>query len=445
MNRVFHRVALTAILCIVLASCGQHENPVIGERLPASAASFVTTPSSEPTVVGSTTLDGFAVQFDGRSFANNQTTFSYTVMEVGAVHALSNFALEIPGCAPAVDSFTPAGGAVGDNPLTGFFGIKWDISLGTGESRSYSMTFPGDVPLGAIRAAVKAGEIPVIGEIAGPCAGFVISGTVFADADSSGDQIGPDETGISNVTVTVADGNGTALTALTDVNGDYAFIRVPGDYTVRIDAATSADDFNETLAANFDPTGPTAVAVTIGPGSPGNDFGYDPRAKQITVDLETGVLLTTGENPRYWIKQLRGSGMTEFDSATMAAFLSEIQVLFLPVPYQFTPGKEAKEAIDILKSKSKDPIDQLLKELLAAEFNEVSGKGLVGEDALQSVLLAWVESLIAQATSGPSAVADRDGDGPQLAPSGDSYRDALDLLQRLNDGATGGGGSGGEG
>lgn len=446
MKQSIHRVALTAILSLTLAGCGQHEDPVATERLPGRPAFVVTAQTSEPTIILSTVLDGYLVQFDGRSFAGNLTTFSYTVTETGAVHALSNFFLEIPGCAPALDSFTPEGGAVGVNPLTGLFGIKWDISLGMGESRSYSMTFPGDVPLGVISTAVKAGETPAIGEIAGPCAGFLISGTVYVDADSSGDQIGPDETGISSVTVTIEGDDGITLTSLTDVDGHYAFIRSAGTYTVGINTATSAEDFNEVLGSSFDPTGPAAVEVTVGPGSPDNDFGYYPRAKQITLELATGALLTTGEQPRFWVKELRGGGRTEFDSATMAAFLSEIQGLFLPDPFQFTPGDETKEAINILKSQSKDPIDQLLKELLAAELNEVSGKGLVDEAELQSVLLAWVESLIAQsASSAPAAAAGRDGlGGPQRVDPSADIGDALDLLKLLN-GATGGGGSGGEG
>ena len=445
MKQSFQLVAVMALLVFGLSGCGQADDPVSpGGSVPDPSFTLVTT--SGPTFVESSLINGYVVTFDGRTFANNQTTFSYTVSGTGAEHALSNFFLEVPGCAPAVTAVTPAGGAVGLNPLTDIYGVKWDISLGANGSRSYSMTFAGDVPQGAILASVKAGEFSPVGEIAGPCAGFSVSGTVYTDADLSGAQNGSDEPGIPNVTVELVDAGGSVLTSTTDVNGDYGFHRISGTYTVHIDTATAAADFNEVLASDFDPTGPTSTVVTIGPDSPGNDFGYDPRVQQITLELDAGLLLTTGEGPKYWLKQLRGSGKTDFDSATMAAFLSEIEGLFLPEPFQFTAGSEFQDAINILKSRSKDPIDQLLKQLLAAELNEVSGKGLVDAAELQSVLLAWVESLITQSsTAGPSAAAPRGGGGPQRARPTVTIDGAIDLLKGMNGSATGGGGSGGEG
>jgi len=446
MKHSLQLVATMTVLAFVISGCSQADHPVSpGGSVPDPSFNLVTT--SGLTVVESSLINGYTVNFVGRTFANNQTTFSYTVTGMGAEHALSNFFLEVPDCAPAVAAITPSGGSIGLNPLTDIYGVKWDISLGTNESRSYSMTFAGDVPQGAILASVKAGDVSPVGEIAGPCAGYTVSGTVYTDADVSGAQNGSDEPGIPNVTVELVDADGSVLTSTTDVNGDYGFHRISGTYTVRIDTATAADDFNEVLASDFDPTSPTSAVVTIGPDSPGNDFGYDPRTEQITFDLDAGILLTTGEGTKYWLKQLRGSGRTDFDSATMAAFLSEIEGLFLPEPFQFTAGSEFQDAIKILKSQSKDPIDQLLKQLLAAELNEVSGKGLVDAAALQSVLLAWVESLIAQSSSsGPSAAASRDDDGgPQRAIPTVTIDGAIDLLRGMNGSATGGGGSGGEG
>lgn len=445
MRQAPHLFAIVAILAIAVAGCGQTEDPVsVDNSLPGPL--FTLSTPSGPAVVRSTVINGYVVQFNGRTFADNQTTFSYTVTGAGATHALSNFFLELPDCAPGLDSFSPSGGTIGVNPLTDLFGVKWDISLGTNDSRSYSITFPGNVPLGAIIASVKASDVSPIGGIAGPCAGFAVSGTVYTDADQSGNQNGSDEPGIPNVTVELVDGGGNVLTSTTDGNGDYAFIRVAGTYTVQIDTATADDDFNEVLGSNFDPTGPTSAVVAVGPDSPGNNFGYNPRAQQITFELDAGILLTTGEGPKYWIKQLHGGGKTDFSSSTMEAFLLQIDDLFLPGPFQFTEGNQIQEAINILKSQSKDPLDRLIKELLAAEFNEVSGKGLVDEAALQSVLLAWVESLIAQSSSsGTAAAAPRDGGILQRAISPSSVEDALGVLRGLNGGATGGGGSGGEG
>jgi hypothetical protein len=442
-------VALLAVLSIAFAGCGHYDDPVVAEQPVTTGPAFAVTPTaSNATVVGTVLLGGYSIDFDGRSYENDQTTFTYTVTRLDPTHAMNYFLIEIPACAPALASADPQDGSLATDPATGLYGVKWSAQLELNESRSYSMTFPGDVPVGMTHAEVKLTSDAPIGEIGGPCDGFQISGTVYVDADSSGSQSGSDEPGIPGVTVTMEDAYGSILTALTDANGDYAFVRFAGTYTIRIDAATSADDFNETLAANFDPTGATSVDVTIGPDSPGNDFGYDPQAKKITAELEAGTLLTTGEGPKYWIKQVRGSGPVDYDAATVAGFLSEIQGLYLPDPFQFTPDNVRREAIDVLKPPTSQPIDELLSELLAAEFNHVSGKGLVGGESLQGVLLSWAESWVVQYyEANPAGAASLKGGDPQLGGgkgTDASLDEAINLLGTLN-GATGGGGSGGEG
>jgi hypothetical protein len=69
--------------------------------------------------------------------------------------------------------------------------------------------------------------------------------------------------------------------------------------------------------------------------------------------------------------------------------------------------------------------------LLAAEFNDVSGRGLFAEPELQDVLLSWGESLVVDAT-GAAKAADKARTG-----SGE-LRLAIDLFGAIN---TGGGGS----
>ncbi len=443
-SRKFVLVAI--VLAVAIVGCSGHDEPMSIQNPPGGSDS-VALAGGASAVTSSIVIDGYDVQFDGRQLSGGNTTFSYTVSGMGAEHALSHFALEIPDCAPEVLSTSPAGGTIGINPLTGLYSVKWDVTLGTNESRSYSVTFAGDVPMGVIRAAVKAGTEVGLAEIAGPCGGFEISGTVYIDADSNGVLNGADEPGVENVTVTLEDGNGGIETYTTDASGTYSFLRLSGTFTLRIDAATSADDFNEELAESFSPSGPTTVIVTVGPDSPGNNFGYDPKADKIIVDLDTGVLLTDGEPIKFWKREIRsaingGKGQSEFDPTTMALFLEDIQMLFLPEPFQFTPGNELREALDILSDNSKDPVMQLKRELLAAEFNEVSGKGLIDADELQRALISWVESLVAQLSTGPSASI-KYGDGPVRAISFFDVEDASLLLNKLN-GATGGG-SGGEG
>ncbi len=452
MKRLNYWIPLVAIVVLALAGCSRQGDPISPDQpdmayLPTQGMPVGLFGNAVPAVTTSNVINGYLVQFDGRTVAGGKTTFAYTVSGTGGEHALSHFLIEIPGCAPALDSYTPPGATIGIDPHTNLYGIKWNLSIGPNESRSYSITFPGDVPLGVTRASVKAGVPVAIGEIAGPCAGFLISGTVYTDGDESG-TMNAEESGIGNVTVTLVESDGDIVTATTDANGDYAFLKIAGTYTIRIDVETAANDFNESLAAAFIATGPTSVIVTVGPDSPGNDFGFNPKAQEITYDIAQGILLTTGEPVKFWKKELRsamsgGRGNTEFDAVTMAQFIAEIQGLFLPDPFQFTPGNEFQEAMAILSSTSKEPLDILLKELLAAEFNEVSSKGLVQAPELQSVLLAWAES-VAVAASSTVPLTSINPDRPTFGgiPIDQRVANTIDLLTELN-GSTGGGSGGG--
>ncbi|UCF04189.1 MAG: carboxypeptidase regulatory-like domain-containing protein [bacterium] len=453
MKRLNPWIVLVAIACVTFSGCSRQDNPIAPGHPNNDLLSAVHTPLESSTttpvfVPTSIVLNGYLVQFDGREYVNDQTTFSYTVSGAGAMHILSNFFLEIPDCAPEPDSYSPPGAVINVNPLIGIYGIKWDQHLGVNESRPYSITFPGDVPLGIIRTSVKASTLAAIGDIAGPCAGFDISGTVYIDADANGvmDQTG--ESGIANVTVTIENSTGLIHNTTTDADGGYAFLVTAGTYTVRIETSTAAEDFNEELAESFDPTGPISLTVTVGPDSPGNDFGFDPKAQKIEYEIDQGILLTTGEPAKFWRKQLRAAisgsqGKVEFDAATLAQFITEIQGLYFPEPFQFTSGNEFQEAMEILSIKSKDPVQQLLRELLAAEFNEVSGKGLVDAPELQSALLAWAESVYIDATPGTEQIP-ANTNAPLLGLNGDDrLGDAIGVLLRMNGNIGGGSGGGG--
>jgi hypothetical protein len=443
-------MALIAILAIAFTGCGRQSDPIlpddaIGDRISVLNSSIETHPAGSPILATSVMLNGYLVEFDGLLYVDDKTTFSYTVTGMEAEHELSHFLLEIPDCAPQLDSYSPPGAIIGVDPHTALYSIKWSLSLGTDESRNYSITFPGEVPLGVIFVDVKASTVVDIGEIPGPCKGFEISGKVYVDADSSGALDPADESGIPNVTVTLEDGDGNAETTITDSNGDYMFWKSAGTYTIRIEEATGDDDFNEQLAASFDPTGTAPLIVTVGPASPGNNLGFYPRTEEITYDIQQGLLITTGESIKFWRRELRsaisgGQGKSEFDLATMTQFITEVQGLFLPDPFQFTPGNEFQEALDIITTPSKDPLPMLLSELLMAELNEVSGKGLVDVPALQSVLLAWAESVAAEASPTPLLSSDivllR-----ELVD--DRVRKAIDLLSELNGSTAGGSGGGG--
>jgi hypothetical protein len=449
MRRSGYCYLLILILAVALAGCSGQNDPllpdnatgddVLAPRYAGGSAATLGIPSS-------VVLNGYLVEFDGRTVAGGKTTFSYTVTGQGADHALSHFLLEIPDCAPPVDSYTPAGATIGIDPHTDLYTIKWNLSLGTNESRSYSYTFPGDVPPGIVFVDVKASTVVAVGEIVGPCKGFEISGTVYADTDGDGTFNIVSESGIKNVTVAIDDGVGNVETMITDANGYYRFFKPAGTYTVRIDAATPAEDFNEQLGSSFDASSPTALPVTIGPDSPGNNFGFDPKTEEITMDIVAGLLLTDGESVRYWRKELSaankgGKGFSNYDLATMTAFIAEIQAFYLPDPFQFTPGSEFQEALDIVLSKSEIQLDILRRELLMAELNEVSGKGLVDVPGLQTILLRWVESVYDEAASAPAL---QSPGRPVLGgPIDDRVANSIDLLIQLNGSSAGGSGGGG--
>ncbi|UCF04188.1 MAG: hypothetical protein JSV33_09555 [bacterium] len=448
MKHLSHWILIVALLGAVFAGCSRQSEPIspvypTGDYQPSLATGV--DPDHE-----SALINGYRVLFTGRTYADNQTEFRYLVCGECATEDLSTFFLELPDCAPELQSYCPEGADIGIYPDIQIYGIKWDLILGPINYREYCIAFPGDIPLGVISVAVKTSTVGT-GEIAGPCAGdtYLISGTAYIDADGNGVKGATDESGIAGVTVTLDEGGECVQTTITDANGEYSFLKAPGTYTLSIEATTDAEDFNEELFGSFDPTGPTSIQVTVGPDSPGNDFGFYPRAEEIIEEIDTGEIITTGESAKFWRKQvhsaMRGKspkGKVVYDPGTMAQFIAEIQELYLPEPFQFTPGNEFKEALAILKSRKKDPLQQLLRELLAAELNHVSGRGLVENPALQEALLAWAESVYIDEALGSEQISGSTN-APLLRLNGDRLEDAIGVLLRMNGNIGGGSGGGG--
>lgn len=143
-------------------------------------ATFTPTPSAlSPTVTpaagcpsGGTLLHSFYVIYGGRVYdpATNATTFTYIVCGSGASPDLSHFDIEIPVCAPAllVSATSPTDAVrFGIDPTTGVNGIKWDLPLQTSASRTYTLTFLGNVGEGNVQTAVKSDGFE-IGSVPGP-------------------------------------------------------------------------------------------------------------------------------------------------------------------------------------------------------------------------------------------------------------------------------------
>ena len=155
-------------------------------------------PEVTPDPSGGVLIRGFVVTFVGRVFANNQTTFTYTVSGTGTPPDLSHFDIEIPVCVPPLQAvaYNPTQAvSFGVDPTTGINGIKWDLSLGMNESRTYSITFAGDVPQGSVQVAVKGGNGFESAALPGPACRIIAvdieklisvdNGATWQDADSA--------------------------------------------------------------------------------------------------------------------------------------------------------------------------------------------------------------------------------------------------------------------
>jgi len=312
-----------------------------------------------------------------------------------------------------------------------------DVPAGVDELSVQIISTPGTDPRGASLGWVTAG-------LALQPAGidtFAITGTVFEDADKDGSLDGI-EWGIGDVVVELVelvDGGGDVMTATTGSNGQYRIDAPAGDYILTLN-----------LAAHFDATTVLSLPVTIGPDSPGHDFGFTPRAEELAAELENGDLTSNGQTVKYWTTILRralieeqsdrqanghdgdtggggwGHGENYFGVEDLREFISTIEGLYLYDPYRFTDGAEFQEVYDILKSKPKTDEEKLYRELLVTELNFAAGYGIVNQADVVGVLVSWGESLLAAGEK--TMDKDRRGD----------IRFALDLFEAINTGGGGG-------
>lgn len=409
-----HIIIPTLIMLLVgLAACSDTRDPASPEQ---GADKSVNLASG-----GLVDLDNFVVTFDGRTFDGEQTTFQWTVAGTGAGPALRYFAVELPECAPEPSAYSPTEGALfyyfaGPDAYT----LKWRLALDSRdtEGRQYSISFPGNVPLGTVRGIFQNSVVQVL-EIPGPCAGntevYEISGTVFIDADADGlrDDV---EGGLGDVIVEVSLAGGGVETVLTDADGHWSASRGAGTWTVAVDTVAYPEAFNPTLSQSFNATTATSREVTVGPDAPDQDFGFNPSVEDIIADIEQGEILPAGESVKWWKQQLHPAlGLANnnpdlpstpngkrnpprpgrYDPEVLRGFLTTIEGLYLPDPYVFTPGDELASAFEILRPHPTNDYEDLYRELLATELNLVSGRGLVGVDpGLHDALVSWGESLL---------------------------------------------------
>ena len=428
------RPIICLVLLLAVASCSQDDRPT---EIPQGTAPVITTQAPLKALTSGVVISNYAVQFDGRNTIGSNTVFTWTVQGTGVEPALSHFMIQLPACAPEPLSFSPSNSvSINTNPNTGIYGVEWHLSVDADDftGRQYSITFPGDVPMGEVYSSVISGNETGVGVIPGPCQGYDISGRVFVDANQNGLRDPDEESGIANVVVELVSSSGQINTTTTDPFGDYNFRKLSGTFTVNLPLMGYAGFFNADLNTSFDLTTDLSYDATVPPDALDNDFGFSPQTAELIFDLESGVLLTDGASLKFWKSEFRtvtgkGGGKSIYDAATLTGFLAEIQDLFLANPYVFTPGNELQDAFDILRSNSKESIDELLAELLATELNQVSGRGLIGQEDLHLVLISWGEALVAETLSPVQLRAARE-------PS--ALDAATDLFGLINTGGGGG-------
>jgi hypothetical protein len=363
--------------------------PQITKALSAETTSSANFPTS-------VVLAGFTVTYNGRTLANNQTTFAYTV--TGGTSKLS-FRLEDPSCGGGAFSWSPTNGAEGSNDADINPGIEWNPNVGPGSTTTYTftVTYPGTVKQGVILTKVKTTSTSAVGFITGPCARvFDISGSVYTDGNSNGLRE-VTETGNLNVTVSLYNTTGLLESQTTDASGNYIFHDYfSGPYTVKVDTNSVAGTGTRYLGA----TSATQLNVTVGPNSTGNNFGFAPLSNKLINDLKLGTLPTTGFNPGFWKKQLSsaisGSGNPTVTKAQLQGYVVAIRGLLLTDPFALPNGDGLQDALNILSKPIKSDLDALQQQLLALEFNHVSNHGIVSTDqTLQLDLIGWGEGIIA--------------------------------------------------
>lgn len=452
-----------SVAVVALAGCTQREAPGFDPN--TSGANF-----SE--AIAPYTLAFISRDYDSES---DQTTFTYQLQNTtspgvpasgGVLAVLTDIFVEVPACSGDPISVFPPDGAVIDTVAAGY-GVTWGVGYDYNPDFNYSMTFSGDVPSGTVHAQVDRGGQHFVQSVTGPCEGsFEVSGYVFTDADQDGNK-SLSELGISDVTVTLTDGESTQ-TVKSDSDGHYVFLASSGNYTVSVDSTTADNtDYNETLYQQWEQTNTQSRSVTVGPNSTANDFGWEPDVDHIINLVDSGDITTNGMSYKWWRKEflrvINGNANTAYNEAQLLAFIQTIEATALLDEYDFTPGNELQEVYNILNNHAfgdddgssimitsgkiqddgrHDAYAFLVRELLTFELNHVSGRGF-NDVQLRAILINWGEGLLK--SNSPSDLRS----GAQGAAIGGPQRLLNSPLEgggtifRKGNGATGGGGTGG--
>ena len=313
--------------------------------------------------------------------------------------------------------------------------------------RSLALLAAGAALLAACDS-VDAPRSPTAPGAARGTAAAAVGGVVFADADGNGVR-GPTESGIPDVVVYLFDANAfcgpntyclTAQTT-TDATGAYTFAVPDGAYGLFVPTTPNVPGFNARLFTYLAYTSgafPSRL-VTAGPDAAGHDFGFGFRIEATAAALNSGALPTRTLTPAGWAdeirRQTRGDPPQELPGFVLGLYLLRIEGLLLPEPFRFGAVSKPAAALALLEPPTPTPLDELLRQLLTAELNVVSGRG-ASEAAFNQALLAYGEATAANAaataaTGAPAAA--RSGGAGTIEEA--TY--LLDVFNRSGGGSTG--------
>jgi hypothetical protein len=318
-------------------------------------------------------INNYDVEFLGRNLEKKDgvvtsTTFYYKVSGTGKSSDLEKFFLQIPACAGTPTSWEPVQSSKIDSK-----GITWSVSIGKEESKNFSITFPGDVPVGVVESSITRNGKREKCQILGPCEGVSeICGSIFIDANGDGIKQNS-ESGIPDIEILLRNKKTSKIvgSVMTMENGSYSFKVLDGEYFV--------ETTDELLNLNYIATTPSSFhyCTDESDGSCIN-FGYFIDAEKMIRELKNGTIEGTAECTDYWVDQLKycGSSKGDYTEKEILEFLKQIENLLLPEPFQFG-NKKIKTALEILKPVGNSEIEMFLKELLTAELNVVSQRGAI--------------------------------------------------------------------
>ena len=377
-------------------------------------------------------LGDFEVLFTGRTFNGTSTTFSYSVSGPGNdMHFRIGW--PVTECTAAPVSWTPTNGSTGNNDCCINPGLEWHPAVGPDPFVTYyfSYTFSGDIPEGTVPASVKSNSDVDLGQIAGPGAPeYLVSGTVFQDANTNA-TLDATETFITNVSVNLLQEGSLVSTVASDANGFYEFSVPCGDYSVEIDTST----LTGTEKTYFIATTTLSHVISVGPNSPGNNFGFDVNSEKLLDDLDSKTLPTTGLTAAFWKKELQFgvAGRTSvYTPAQLLAFIDTIEDLALEDPFIFPSDDQGRLdfVYQILRKPIRNDFDAFERELMAIELNYAAGRGI--DLSTELVLIGWGESLYNEGPANPK-------NGMTLAGT---VIDATEVYRGVNaNKSTGGGGT----